>query len=198
MDNGYPYLHCQPELQDNNGNAKVGTSDRNQWKRRCNIQCLKKALCKHCRLENIENCRYSTSVSPSSTTDSIEPSSEVTSKSNTNFRSDLLRHEILECQQLGLPLNPHTWTGANVLTWLRGLSKLHRLACIDYGKFAMNGKGLCFMSLAAFKSRCPRAGKLLHTDLQRKMIAHIYLLVLQNYNQSRKPARADAPSPTTE
>jgi len=188
MDNGYPFYHRQLDIQTN---VKTKTGSDRKWKKKI-VQCIKNSHCRCCcyKNENVENCRYSTT---STTTDSIPSvptqSTGATINTKPNFRSDLLRCEIIKCKKLGLPLNPHTWSWVDVLTWLRDLSKTHHLT-FDYSKFVMNGKGLCFMSLAGFKSRCPRAGKLLHSDLQRKMIAHIYLLVLRNHKKKKQPTSA--------
>lgn len=184
MENGHPFHQRHLQLQVTSAPRDLTQGDDYESKNSHNNRKERKAASWRREVdkfddknEDLENCG---GISPPPTPPPIDLSVRRSSSKNNN-RSELLRREMAKCRQLGLPLNPNAWTLPHVVTWLRHLSTLHCFP-IEYSRFLMNGKALCFMSLAGFKWRCPRGGKILHSDLQRKMIAHIYLLVLQNHH----------------
>merc|ERR1712096_177418 len=86
------------------------------------------------------------------------------------------------CRKLGIPLNPNKWSRLHVLKWVHYIS-ISTQTNIDFEKFSMNGRGLCYISLDGFINRSPECGKFLHSELQKKLISHVYLLVLKSKSQ---------------
>jgi len=111
-----------------------------------------------------------------------EISGEPSVKKNKNSKINLLRSEIIKCRKLGIPLNPNKWSRLHVLKWVHYIS-ISTQTNIDFEKFSMNGRGLCYISLDGFISRSPECGKFLHSELQKKLISHVYLLVLKSKSQ---------------
>jgi len=103
-------------------------------------------------------------------------------KINKNSKINLLRSEIIKCRKLGIPLNPNRWSRFHVLKWVHYIS-ISTNTKIDFEKFSMNGRGLCYISLDGFLHRSPECGKLLHSELQKKLISHVYLLVIKSKSQ---------------
>ena len=71
--------------------------------------------------------------------------------------------------------DPRLWSRDEVRQWLLWMSVRHSLPSIDPGRFQMNGKALCLMSLAMFSYRVPLGGKLLYKDFQLRLTSAFHL-----------------------
>ncbi|XP_063689076.1 transcription factor ETV6-like isoform X2 [Bolinopsis microptera] len=69
-----------------------------------------------------------------------------------------------------LPIDPYTWSVAEVMLWLRWCSRKYEIPNIDPHMFGFNGKAICVMTKAMFEYRVPqgRGALILYTEIKNR------------------------------
>lgn len=70
--------------------------------------------------------------------------------------------------------DPRTWVRDDVQNWIRYMSRIHGLPCVEADRFLMNGKALCLMTMDMFSQRVPLGGKMLYKDFQLRLSTAMY------------------------
>ncbi|KAL5265869.1 hypothetical protein ACHWQZ_G006512 [Mnemiopsis leidyi] len=69
-----------------------------------------------------------------------------------------------------LPIDPHAWSVAEVMLWLRWCSRRYEIPNIDPHMFGFNGKAVCVMTKAMFEYRVPHGNGalILYTEIKNR------------------------------